>query len=578
MSGTEQAAASAAPAPRGGLVDRLRKRFERLVRDPNPILVKELRSTFRRKLFIRFLYLSTGIVGIVVLSGGAAVAASSLPPAEVGQIVFQIFFSTALFVICLVAPAYAATSLTSEREQRTYESLILSGMAPWRIVRGKFLAAYASMFLVLVALAPVVGIAFLFGGVSPWHVVVGYGGLMIVLAPAVSFGVAISARLKSTRIAILITTLVFVPAAFFATIFLAAIGEGAKSEWGTGMSGPFWFTEALVSRVTEWDTLATLVGLPAYLLGMPVWFFLASAVAGIRPPAEDRSTPFKVWSLVSATGLTFVVGMLVTLFGSADDAAEAGLGFVIGGGLFLLFYATLFMNEPPLPPRLADLRTRGTVWRPFFVALGPGAAPTLRYAAVLVVATSFGMAGAASLLRHLLYPGFGEHAQFDAGLLVVALGNAAVALFLASFGAWLRVNLRSGIAARVLAVAAIGALGIVPFLFSLILDPSSIDRMDDAIPFAVHFSPFQPSILGVLVADGEMGLAASLQVLLPVVFYGVGAAFFWVLVEARARRARREDDERRRVREERVRTSEPPAPLLQRASAPPGQAAAGESP
>ena len=57
-----------------------------LVRDPNPILVKELRSTFRTKLFIRFLYLSTGLVGIIVLSGGAGTAAGSLPPAEVGQI------------------------------------------------------------------------------------------------------------------------------------------------------------------------------------------------------------------------------------------------------------------------------------------------------------------------------------------------------------------------------------------------------------------------------------------------------------------------------------------------------------
>ncbi len=53
---------------------KLLQRVERVFRDPNPILVKELRATFRTKLFIRFLSLSTGLVAILVLSVGAAVA------------------------------------------------------------------------------------------------------------------------------------------------------------------------------------------------------------------------------------------------------------------------------------------------------------------------------------------------------------------------------------------------------------------------------------------------------------------------------------------------------------------------
>jgi len=551
-----------------GFMQRLVDRATDLLRDPNPILVKELRATFRTKLFIRFLYLSTGLVGVIVLAGGAAVAAGPLPPAEVGQIVFQIFFTTALFVLSLVAPAYAATTLTSEKETRTYESLLLSGMKPWRIVRGKFLAAYSSMFLVLVALAPVVGIAFLFGGVSPWHVLVGFVGLLVVLAPAIAFGVAISARLTSTRIAILLATIVFVPTAFFGTGVLWALGELARDQWGIGMQGPFWFSEALVSRWNELDTLGLLLGLPLYLFAMPVWFLLASAVAGVRPAAEDRSTPFKIWSLVSAFGLVGIVFWVLTLFSDGNDCGEAGVAFVIAGGMALWFYALLFMNEPPLPPRLAEERARRSRIYRLFSLLGPGAAPTLRFNFLLILATSFGLAFAASFARHAAFPGYSNHFRHDAALLVLAIGQAMTAVFMASFGSWLRVVLRNGIAARVLAIAVMFTLSILPFLFALILDPDSLDRLDHDIPFVIWLAPSLPEILGANIAGGEMRPGTAAAVLIPTVIYGLGAALFWVMLEARVVGARKTDRARREQRAERARSSRPSIPLLQRASRP----------
>src|SRR5215831_414468 len=84
------------------------------LRDPNPILVKELRATLRTNLFVRFLYLSTGLLGLIVLVTGAAVASGDMTPATVGQLVFQLFFGTALLVISLVAPGYASAAITAE--------------------------------------------------------------------------------------------------------------------------------------------------------------------------------------------------------------------------------------------------------------------------------------------------------------------------------------------------------------------------------------------------------------------------------------------------------------------------------
>ena len=177
-----------------------------LVRDPNPILLKELRATLRTPLFVRFLYLCTGLVAIVVLMGSATFSGTNTAPAEVGRAIFHLFFGTLALVLVFAAPSQAASAFTLEKETKTWESLLLSGMSPTRIVLGKFFAVYGSILLVVIAVAPVIGVGFLFGGVSPLAVLVGFGWLLGALAVAVSFGIAVSVRMESTRSSVSATT------------------------------------------------------------------------------------------------------------------------------------------------------------------------------------------------------------------------------------------------------------------------------------------------------------------------------------------------------------------------------------
>ncbi len=563
-----EAAPQQAEASAEGPIERIVNALTIKIRDPNPILVKELRSTFRTNLFIRFLYLSVGVIGVIVLGGGAMVAAGPLPPAKVGQVVFQIFFSMALLVIALVAPAYASTSITGEREQKTYESLILSGMPAWRIIRGKFIAAYASMFLVIVALGPVVGIAFLFGGISPGQVIVGFLGILLVLAPAIALGVAVSARVGSTRIAILISTIVFFPTAMFVTTMVGVLGEPAGREWSLAMEGPFWWTEALTEHLFDPRILGLLVALPLYVFLMPVWLFLASAVAGIRPPAEDRSTPFKWWSIVAALGMIIIVALVPLLTGDAKDSAMTTCIFAFIGQSLLLFIALIFMNEPPLPPRLFVQRMQESKLGFLGRAIGPGAAPTLRFATALILVTSFAMAALPAVARHLYFPSWIHGGAADIGLLVMAAGNAAVGFFFLSFGVWLRVMLRNGIASRILSIAALMTVAILPFLFAVIVDPNSIENLDQSIPFFVQLSPHAPAIVALDITSVEMGVDGAISAVLPVLMYTAFGGIFWVLVEVRCAKVQRLDEERRQKRDELARTSEPTVPLLSRASRP----------
>ena len=53
---------------------RLLAKLSLWLEDPNPILLKELRATFRTALFARFLYISVGLTSLFVLSAGAIMA------------------------------------------------------------------------------------------------------------------------------------------------------------------------------------------------------------------------------------------------------------------------------------------------------------------------------------------------------------------------------------------------------------------------------------------------------------------------------------------------------------------------
>lgn len=523
---------------------RLRARVADALHDPNPILVRELRATFRTNLFIRFLYLVTAVVGIVVVSGGAISAAGPLAPGDVGELVFQIFFGTALFLTILVAPGYAATTLTGERESRTYESLVLSGMAPERIVWGKFVAAMAAFTLVLVALAPVVGIAFLFGGISPWHVVVGYVGLFYALALAVAFGVAVSARMPSTRVAIVVTAPLCFGVAVFGTSTLAGLGEVARDAWGTGMPGPFWFTDALVVRYAEWDTLALVFALPSYVVGMGTWFLLASSIAAVRPVAEDRSAGLKRWSLAALPGAWFFAAVIVALVTRSQERGIAGL-VVAGFGMpAALGLALLFSDEPPLPPRTSAAPDSRLLSRVF----GPGAPATLRFSLLVSTLLVVGVALAPALVRHFLDPRFEHHARFDAGLVAIVIGNLVAVLFVATVGTWLRLALRSGLASRVLTACVFVVAVVFPLIAQLVVDANAFSGIDEAVPLLVQFSPLSSLFVAGALGEGKLDPLGAALALAPLGLYAVFALVFWAL-SSRKVAATRAYHEARRARQ-----------------------------
>lgn len=561
-----EVAPPAAPPPLG---QRIKDALAAPLRDPSPILLKELRATLRTPAFVRFLYLATGLVSIVVMAGGAGFASGSSTPADVGRTIYHIFFTALTMVLVVAAPGYAATALTSEKETKAWESLLLSGMSAGRIVWGKYVAVMASILLVVIAVSPVIGVAFLFGGVSPVATMLAFFWVTGLLSILVSFGIAVSARFDATRVAISVATTVSIPTFFFLGGFVIALGEAASSGWSTAFDGPFWFGNAFAERLGELDAWALLVLLPAFLVVSPTWFFLASAVAAVRPPSEDRSTELKGWAIFTILGVVAAISGVTAVMTGGSDAGEGSVAMAMFAHVFVILVVALtFANEPPLPPR--DKERVGGIRGFVRLLVGPGAGPTLRFALLTVVGGTVLLSLAPAIVRHVLFTSV-NHERFDVAALVLALAGGAVLAAITSSGAALRIVLRNGAAARVLTLALFGGVTMIAVVLAVALDPSALDNIDDEVPAVLGLSPAGPLLTAIAFADDGSSEAAFLTAAVALVGYGLAAAALWIFVEARARDAQHREDERRaRIAARAVeRWSKPPESILRRSSVPP---------
>ncbi len=168
----------------------------------NPILVKELRSRMRgaRAFVLITIYL-------VVLSGVtlllySALASSSGDDINAGRLVGKSLFLTvaavALVEVCLITPSLTAGALAGERERQSYDLLISSLLTPWQIVWGKLASALAFAFLLILAVVPIMSLAFLFGGVSLAEMLIALVGLVVTATTYATLGLTWSAIMRGS--------------------------------------------------------------------------------------------------------------------------------------------------------------------------------------------------------------------------------------------------------------------------------------------------------------------------------------------------------------------------------------------
>ena len=149
----------------------------------NPVLIRELLVNLRsnRSFMLQFLYVT--FLGVVVYF--AWPSEGKLVSADLAQRLFNMFFLGQFFLVALVAPSFAAGSITGEKERKTYEMLLASPLRPSSILVGKLLSSLTYLVILILSSLPLVIICFLLGGILLSEVARAY--LILILA-AGTFG------------------------------------------------------------------------------------------------------------------------------------------------------------------------------------------------------------------------------------------------------------------------------------------------------------------------------------------------------------------------------------------------------
>jgi len=180
----------------------------------NPVLSRELLVNLRspRAFVLQFFY--AVLLGCVVYFywpvGADALGAGS---ASRARRIFELFFLGQFFLVALVAPTFAAGSLTGEKERKTYEMLLASPLKPSTILVGKLLSSLTYLVLLILSSLPMMILNFLLGGILLSEVARVYVVLILAAGTFGLLSVAASSYFRRTSSALVVSYLIILPLA-----------------------------------------------------------------------------------------------------------------------------------------------------------------------------------------------------------------------------------------------------------------------------------------------------------------------------------------------------------------------------
>jgi ABC-type transport system involved in multi-copper enzyme maturation permease subunit len=511
--------------------------LRRWTEQPNPVWVRELRQSARLQRTPIVLALITATMTLLVCSVGGTFSVAA-EPAKVGVALYHTFFSLAFALVTWVGPAVAASTVASERSGRTWEALLLSGLHRQVIARGKFLAALTYISMYVVMLAPVGALPFLFGGVTATEVLAAFALLLLIGVVCVAFGLAVSSKLSSPAVAIVVTLLIAIPASMALYVALGPILSIAVHDLWPGVPAgpPVWLPTAYARADFGSDYLVLLGLVPLATMLLPAWLLYEITVANMADPSDDGSSGLRRWFLAAAPMLTITA----IAFCGVVPGLTIRIGAVALLFSFLLMVALLFCGEPLGPSRRVLTRWELAGTSALKRYLGPGILQANSLLLALGLACFGLLTAALAALTHLEA---GLTWERELGQLLVTAGYlAAFFVFVVGFASWVRAGSISSVGPRILLLVVLFLATAGPWIGMAIAGVLS-EANHSALLVA---SPSPTFVLVLIDAVGKTADAGKLKLLA-----GAMCAAAWALVGVglfvgaiiRVRRLRREQAE-----------------------------------
>jgi ABC-type transport system involved in multi-copper enzyme maturation permease subunit len=196
----------------------------------NPVLQRELLVNLRMPRAFVLLLLYQVLLAILVYFAWPQETRLDLTenPSNVRNLV-DMFFLGQYILASMMAPSFAAGSITGEKERKTYEMLLASPLRPAAIVLGKMVASLAHITVLIFASLPIVMLCLPLGGVSFYEVLAAYSGLIVSVITFGAISVACSSYFKRTAASLVVSYLLILPLAML----------GVLTWWALQDSGTF---------------------------------------------------------------------------------------------------------------------------------------------------------------------------------------------------------------------------------------------------------------------------------------------------------------------------------------------------
>ncbi|HLG14558.1 MAG TPA: ABC transporter permease subunit [Blastocatellia bacterium] len=243
----------------------------------NPILVKEMRTRMRGKraflVLTGYVLLLSLIIGMIYLIFTQNVPISLVNQA--GAVLTPVLIYTQMGLICLIAPTFSASAISSEREQQTFDLLVASLARPWTIVLGKVGAALSYLLLTLFGSLPLIALTYSLGGVALRDIAIAYMVMFVAGVTYCSLSFLWSTLIRRGVLAQLVSllTVIFLVAAMPA---LAMFFTALANNFSGRPSQTFMNMVFLMLRTNPFAAIASLIpGFPSppnvWWQGVPIW-------------------------------------------------------------------------------------------------------------------------------------------------------------------------------------------------------------------------------------------------------------------------------------------------------------------
>lgn len=251
----------------------------------NPVIIKELRGRMRGAraavTLTFYLIILAGVMLLFYWMMRPSVSYNSFGgptnAANIGKFLFSALVLFQTIMVCLLTPAFTAGAITSEREQKTYDLLMTTLLPARSIILGKLGSAMAFVVILILAIAPLESLSFMFGGVSPEEIILSQ---VVMLAAALLFasvGIFWSSLLRSSVASNVLTygTILFqligIPLLWVVVTTATSMNYNPSGGPPVSQTEPFIYISGITLSANP--VLAMIFSEGFYLMGKPLFIY-----------------------------------------------------------------------------------------------------------------------------------------------------------------------------------------------------------------------------------------------------------------------------------------------------------------